>query len=363
MSHPSITPKPLVPSDWLPLLQDVAVEIPAIASLLEKHIQLRLVIDANMVHEEIQWRLRSRREASNRTALHECVVAKVVILFAPNHLEREIQKRLADIAKRSGSDLEAAQREWQAFRELLHWYTPRSLKLPNNTRVADKDDLPYVAAWRELGADAVYSKDRHLVQMNAPTIKIALSPLRSYARGASVELAVQLGSVFTVAISIESVKAAIGFAGKAFRAFRELPPFLQLAIIGCLAFVLFDPKMRQRFAKLLDVLRRVSAPVIEALERLAHQLSISSVELSAPQIRALYAVPPRNKRSALVLARYICLVEKAPLSLAQLQEHMLDEGYRTKAQDFTFYLKRILRSSGQFTEGPAGMWALKTTAW
>jgi hypothetical protein len=83
-------PKPIVKSDWLPVFQELATQIPAFRPFLEEHFQLRLVIDASMVHEELQWRLRSRRDPANRSALHECAAAKVVVLFAPNRLESEI---------------------------------------------------------------------------------------------------------------------------------------------------------------------------------------------------------------------------------------------------------------------------------
>jgi hypothetical protein len=351
--------KPVVKSDWLPQLQELASQIPAFAPFLEDYVQLRLVIDANMVHEELQWRLGSRRDPDSRSALHECAIARVVILFAPDHLESEIQEHLPRIAERCGADTTAAAREWHSFRQLLHWYKPQSLELPNRTQVTDEDDLPYIAAWRELGADAIYSRDKHIEEMKAPTIRVALAPLRSYARGTTVRLAVQIGSVFTVTIGVEAVQAAVMMIGKAFRAFGKLPPFLQLAIVGGLAYVIYDPKMRTRFAKLLEVIRRMAAPAVEVLNRLAHQLSIEEVEFGTEGVRAKYSVPAPPRRTALALARSICLVHKSPISLDQLQIGMQALGYVSRARDFDGYLKRILRGSGQFIESK-GMWQLVT---
>jgi hypothetical protein len=117
----------LVTSDALPMLWELASQVPALAPFFKDYFQIRLVLDANFVHRELQWKLKSRRDPSARSAMHESMEAEVVVFFAPDCLESEIEEHLEEIARRSGTTTDAARAEWQSFRRLLHFYTPRAL--------------------------------------------------------------------------------------------------------------------------------------------------------------------------------------------------------------------------------------------
>jgi predicted nucleic acid-binding protein len=348
-----------IKSDWLPMLHELASQVPALAPFLEDYLQIKLVIDANFVHRELQWRLKNRNKPSARTRLHESADAGVLILFAPVHLSQEIVKHLGDIAERSGTTVEQAQAEWEAFRSKLHFYTPQSLTLKRGIAVVDPDDLPYIAACNELGADAVYSKDKHLRQMKAPVISIAIdASLQTYARARSIRLAVLVGSVFSVTLSIEAIKAAVGLIAKSFRAFQKLHPVFQVAIIAGLVFVFVDPTMRAKFRDVWKKISRVAQPVLGAVTLVAKDFEIASVNVEAAK-KEINAVMPRvQRRSALAHARAICLVHNKALSLGDLKARLEEQGYVTKSKDFAAYLKRVLRSSGQVVEGSNG-WTLQ----
>jgi hypothetical protein len=216
--------------------------------------------------------------------------------------------------------------------------------------VVDPDDLPYIAACNELGADAVYSKDKHLRQMKAPVISIAIdASLQTYARARSIRLAVLVGSVFSVTLSIEAIKAAVGLIAKSFRAFQKLHPVFQVAIIAGLVFVFVDPTMRAKFRDVWKKISRVAQPVLGAVTLVAKDFEIASVNVEAAK---------KERRSALAHARAICLVHNKALSLGDLKARLEEQGYVTKSKDFAAYLKRVLRSSGQFVEGSNG-WTLQ----
>jgi predicted nucleic acid-binding protein len=353
-------------SDWLPRLQELAAQLrsrlPELAPFLEECLQLRLVIDANYIHRELQWRLRSRRDPSARSALHESADSRVLVLFAPDWLHAEIEEHLDDIARRSGTTVEAARAEWTAFRPLIHFYRPTSFQPPRGTPVVDLDDLAYVAACRELAAHAIYSMDKHFQQMEAPVITVAIdSALRTYARGNSIRFAVMIGSAVTVTVSIKAIQAAVALIGTAFRAFQKLHPLLQVAIIGGLAIAYVNPQVRARLMKVWQAIGRVARPVLESVMTLAQELEVSSVNIDAAQRDIRAALPPVPKRSALAHARRICLVHGKPISLPDLAARMKAEGYTTKARDFTGYLKRVLRYSGEFVETPTEHWILRQT--
>jgi len=321
ISEPSkrIAVAPEIRSDLLPKLHALASQLPELAPLLEDYLQIKLVIDANFVHQELQWRLK-RRNPIARTRLHESVVSGVVILFAPTHLGSEIEDDLGEIAERSGATVDQARAEWKDFRSHLHFYTPLKLTLRRGIPIVDPDDLPYIAACNELGADAVYSKDKHLRQMEAPVISIAIdASLQSYARGSSVQLAVMVGSAFSVRLSAHAIKAVCAVLGKAYQYFKRLHPLLQFAIVAILVFVLADPKMRSRFTRVIKTLGKIALPVLAAVTAAAQQLEIASVKIDAAEEEIRGALPHAGRRTVLSRARCICLLSDKPLSLRELK--------------------------------------------
>ena len=350
----------LVTSDALPMLYELVSQVPAFAPFFKNHFQIRLVLDANFVHRELQWRLKSRRDPSARSAIHESIEAQVVVFFAPDCLESEIEEHLEDIARRSGTSTDAARAEWQSFRRLLHFYTPRSLELPGGTVVVDPDDLPYIAACSELGAHAVYTKDKHFQQMNAPVISIAIdAALRTYARGTSIRFAVMLGSTFSIALSVEAIKSAINLLGGAIQAFKKLHPALQFAIIAGLVYLFIEPRFRDKLATMKRALGRVAAPVLEAITLVARDFQIACVDVANAQKEILAVLPQPGRTSVLMRARAICATNTSPISLVELEQEMKRQGHQTKARHFRAYLRRVMRSSGQFLELPEGRWALR----
>jgi hypothetical protein len=102
----------------------------------------------------------------------------------------------------------------------------------------------------------------------------------------------------------------------------------------------------------------VAQPVLGAVTLVAKDFEIASVNVEAAK-KEINAVMPRvQRRSALAHARAICLVHNKALSLGDLKARLEEQGYVTKSKDFAAYLKRVLRSSGQFVEGSNG-WTLQ----
>ena len=72
---------------------------------------------------------------------------------------------------------------------------------------------------------------------------------------------------------------------------------------------------------------------------------------------ALVAVKTRFVQKTIplrVLLRALCLTEKRPLSLDEIEQRALANGYRTKVKNFRGYLRRVLRESEEFTQVQAG---------
>jgi predicted nucleic acid-binding protein len=346
-----------VQSDWLPRLHRLATQFPELAELIEDYLRLNIVIDANYVQQELQWRVK-RRKPDARTKLHESASSGVIVLFAPTHLIREIEDDLHEIAERVGCSVERVREEWSSFRQHLHFYTPRNHQLRSSIAVVDADDLPYIAACEDLGAHAVYSRDRHLRQMKAPVISVAIDgTLQSYARATSVRLALMVGSAFSLRLSVRAMEVVAGAVVKLYHGFRRLPVVVQIGVIAALVYVFLDKKLRRGMLNFLKGLGRAASPLLDALAAAAEQMQIAQVTLDSAKERMLGVLPRRQRIPVIARARRICLLSKTPVSLAELEKRVIADGHSTSSAQFHLYLRRVLRSSGEFAESQAG-WRL-----
>src|SRR5690242_3147936 len=88
----------IIRSDSLPQMSALCERSPFLQQVVDKTLQIRLVLDANIVQRELRWRVRSRQKQGAKTALHEAIEAGVVVAVAPTALEKEINDHVADIA-------------------------------------------------------------------------------------------------------------------------------------------------------------------------------------------------------------------------------------------------------------------------
>jgi predicted nucleic acid-binding protein len=183
----------IVRSDALADFREFRKHNPLIQQVIEEPLQVRLVLDANIVQRELRWRLHFRRENQARSALHEAIDSGTVLAYAPTALDSEIREHVGDLAAYAGVSEDRVRAEWMEFKAIIHLYEPEIVALPG--QYIDLDDAPYKQACIELGAHAVYSRDPHFKTMDVPLIMIDLDQIfRKYARANSVKMAVSLGS-------------------------------------------------------------------------------------------------------------------------------------------------------------------------
>ncbi len=114
----------IVRSDALADLREFRKHNPMLKQIIEEPIQIRLVLDANIVQRELRWRLRTRRNNVARSALHEAIDSGTILPFAPTALAREIEEHIGEIADYAGVKEERAREEWSNFNPLIHFYEP-----------------------------------------------------------------------------------------------------------------------------------------------------------------------------------------------------------------------------------------------
>lgn len=349
----------LVRSDSLPHLLGLAAGIPAFAPLLKNVVRIGMVLDAHVVQQELRWRVRQRKKLDARTGLHEAIVSGVIIPFAPTFLDVEIEEHITDIAEETGVGIAGVRGEWQDFRKLVHFYSPKEQPKLTEAQIVDPDDLAYIAAANELGMP-IYSQDRHYRQMHAPVISILIDgTARSYARSSSLRIAGMMGSTFTVTLSFEAIGAVIRGVKRIARWFDELHPVVQVAIVAGGIVALAHPKSRGRLAAGWNWLKSsITPPVLQAIADVAIQVIEATKTENDASRRLQESLPTRRRQTALMRARAICLTAKTPLSLAEIERQMRADGYVTRARDFGRYLRRVLLSSGQFQESSQSVWTL-----
>ncbi len=350
----------IIRSDSLPHMSALCERSPFFHQVVDKTLQIRLVLDANIVQRELRWRVGSRQKQEAKTALHEAIEAGVIVALAPTALEEEINEHVADIANYANVSQDRVRDEWSKFRTFIHFYKPE-LTEPTGKYV-DADDIPYMQTCLELGAHAVYTKDRHFQSMDVPLLMLDLDGVfRKYARANSVKLAFTLGSTFGVTISVNVLKELLTVS---MRGIRRIPTPLKIAFGAAIAAALIHPKSRAKIAEWCKTLwNKLNSPKVRALlSSLVMQLAEAheDARLSANQINA--ALPMPRKRSAVVYAREICLIEGGPITLKAMEMKMRKAGYVTHSQNFASYLRRVLRGSRAFVEVSSGTWTLRATA-
>lgn len=353
----------LIRSDLLPQLVALTESLPVFAALRPRVLQMRLVFDANRVHAELRWRLTRRKSPSDRSAIHEAIVAGVVVLFAPEHLKSEIAKHLEDIASDTGVSGSEVQREWDLFQQYVCFYEPKS-QTSSIESYADIDDFPYLATSRELDTQAVYTSDPHLAAMQAPVVSAFIDThLRDYARASSVQIVLHLGSSFSLIVSWEFLCVIYRLLSRSIQALKRLPVAAQVAMAGIAGAVLLHPKSREKLvATCSSLLRSQAAHVVwEATTQL-----VLAADSAKRQARAHYdhlhtIVPARQRRPLLHHVRAVLVAAQAELSLDELERRVRRGGYESRSKTFRQYLGRILRSDESFIEVAPGQWSVRST--
>ncbi len=365
--NPRLDLEGFIRSNELRELRELLQDLPAFRPLLEKLIQIRLIIDADIIQGELRWRLAKRRSPGATSGLLESIAAGVIVPFAPEFLKAEIQEHLEEIAQETGTTIDRAIGEWTELQGHIHFYSPVASQAPKG-EVVDVDDLPYRQTYEELAATAVYSKDAHFREMNVPVISVSLDlTLRKHARSGSIFVHVTFGATFSGAIAFGVLKGLLEFARAAVRMFRRLSPALQAAIVAVPVGLLLYPKTRAKInafiSKLAEEARALKPIVLPIILEFADQFfsAVTQVDETRKEIEAALPLASAKKRSAIMHARAICLMSDEPLSVADIESRMRNDGYVTRNAKFVGYLRRLLRTSGQFVETSPGMWRLLTS--
>lgn len=349
-----------LPSRVLPALLGLAQSISALSPALEGYVRFHLVLDANILQEELRWRLGKRQKAHARTRLHDAIVSGVLVAYVPTVVEQEILEHAEAIAVGTGSSVAEVENEWRKLMSLLRAYPlrPEPVKV---AQVADPDDLAYIAARDQLGLRAIYTRDRHLGRMGSPVVNGRIDLfLRDYAQASAVRIGITLGSTTAFVLTVETIPLLFRFLTSAISWIRRQSTGVQLAIVGVALALAIHPKSRAKFAQ---AWRAIAPAVGNAMRSTVFQLMSEYAEAiemeEANRLKLEAAIPFQKKRTVLMHVRAVCLVRNRPMTLQQISAAIRADGYRSDSPHAELYLRRVLNNSGEFSEIRPNLWTLK----
>jgi len=358
-TSPTWTLNDLLRSDLLPHLAGLIQAFPSLRTLFPEILQLRVVIDANIVQSELRWRLKSRRKPGARSSLHEVLACGVLVAYAPHFLDTEILEHAPRLAMETNTSLASVQREWREFRKYICFYTARTKARIDVSR-ADPDDIAYIDTMEEIAARAIYTRDRDYLRTTTPVVLVAIdTTLRRYARASTVRIGFVIGSTASIAFGFEALLALARLLARLVQAARRLPPAAQVLILGAIAAVLAHPKSRAKLFQLWDSLNRSLRPAMwEAVVEGIYQF-VEATSAAEDSYQAIQEILPPSKRHPLLLhARSVCLAARKPLVLDEIVRRAIANGYKPRSLKPHAYLLRKLRSDDRFFEMATG-WVIR----
>lgn len=310
-------------------------------------VQFRVVIDANVVFSDLLWLTRKRSNPHARTGLQEVVDAGTLLAIAPSWLDQEVREHADEMAAKAGVSVEQYFLEWKKYRTSIIFVQPKGIGQGSEI---DPDDVPYVSTYHKFGAHAVYSKDHHITQMGARTIdEQAIVTLRDYSRAASWQYTIQYSGITITILGSHMLIPSLHILARMARFVRSLPRWVKGLLLGGGVVLIAHPSSRAWLAETTrrfgSSLRAGASETIRIGIQLGAQATLKQQEAHEALARLEGSLKDRRIPLA-VLVRALYLNEQRPLSLYEIEHKVLANGCHTRAKDFTSYLRRVLRESG-----------------
>jgi predicted nucleic acid-binding protein len=349
----------VAPAETLNSFRDMVASFPMLSTIAQLH-RVRFVVDANVVLSDLRW-LARRKNPEARTILQEVLAGGTVIAFAPPQLDAEVTRHLPRIAKKAKVAVEVLEAEWLAYRAQFRFRAPAEGERP--AHVQDPDDLPYLYLRAEIGAEAIYTNDSDLVAMGAPVVgaEIVIA-LRDYTRASSIDVSIKMGGT-VVAVASGAVLMKIWEGVKTlFAAVGQLPAWMKWLLAGVAVAAVLHPRSRALLQQAAQWVPDRTGAALKVLMPLVLQAAVTADrhrKLSSAALERVDAALPRpGTLPAWAHALRICREEGRPLGTEVIAERVLHDGYVTRSQDFTGYIRKVLREREEFVEDSSGAWSI-----
>ncbi len=274
-------------SDSLRPMYELCKKYPSLNKLFDMRLQIRLVIDTNVVIDELLFVTSKRRKDSARTALREAMDSGVILTIAPTKMHEEVDRHIPRLA-RERSLPEAKFREaWQDLQTRIEF---REVKTNSQQRenVRDQNDIEFVVLYKKSGAEAVLTRDRDIPAMGAKSVGPEVLPsVRDYARAKSPEVSLRIGNAVIFGIPIAAVAVLAKLLAAAWSTIRNLSPELQFLLLSGAILAALHPRSRKAlragFSSLGSGLRTSGGVFAQVVGELSVNIEAAQLEVKAKQ--------------------------------------------------------------------------------
>lgn len=262
-----------VPSDKLKELREFAKAWKEVGQHIGGAVQLRIIVDTNVVLGDIRWLAYKRKDAAARTSLIETIDAGTIDAYVPPALHGEIEKHIERISREEGLDQARLLSVWGEYQKKLKVVEPDSSVIRSYSGGVDPDDAVFVALAKAVGAVGVVSKDRHIAMMGGKKISVdCVVSLRDYSRATAIELNIKCMGISLGWVSVVTIRGLIRVlvAG-----ISRAPNWVKLTLVVGASFCVIHPGARE---KISSGFKRALAGIKEATPTVvAHIADAASV--------------------------------------------------------------------------------------
>lgn len=364
-AHVASTPESqhYIDSAVLAALRDLVATMDRLSTVFDNAVQLRFVLDTNVILGDLIWLSRRRVKPGAKTSIQELIAAKTLIPYAPSVARQEVEEALPEIAGKFSIDLAVLVAAWTDYQKALTFCEVTVAIDGSSAKIRDPDDLPFIQLSQEIGAAGIVTKDKDIAAMGGNEIHIdCILQLRDYSRAKSVELTIQVGGVAVAMIGAGLVIGTVRLLQGLIRTIVRLPPWVQVFLFCATVAGLAHPKSREA--------------IFGAIARMRDQLKDAGLFLRDPAIRALNALQEAQSKVGASLASVekrirldkriplrthvyaICAEADAPISVVDIERKLKLAGYKSKSKSARSYLLKVLRQDNRLYALDTGHWAL-----
>jgi predicted nucleic acid-binding protein len=282
-------------SDSLRPMYELCKKYPSLSELFDMRLQIRLVLDTNVVIDELLFVTSKRRKDSARTALREAMDSGVILTIAPTKMHEEVDRHIPRLA-RERSLPEAKFREaWQDLQTRIEFREVKTNPLQREN-VRDQNDIEFVVLYKRSRADAVLTRDRDIPAMGAKSVGPEVLPsVRDYARAKSPEVSLRIGNAVIFGIPIAAVAALAKLLSAAWRTIRNLSPELQFLLLSGAILAALHPRSRKAlragFSSLGSGLKTSTGVFAQVIGELSLEIEAAQLEVKAKQTAVENLIP------------------------------------------------------------------------
>jgi len=304
-------------SDDLVLLRDIIEWANARKMSVERLPRLNLIIDTSCALQELDRRFRFQKPDA-RTGLEETEACGLVRMFGPDFLDQEVRAKLPSFSVKRKIPVDWLRAAWDTYRQRIRLFPARRAA---NVSVRDVEDLPFLYAQELIGADAIVTADKDILESTASafTPNVIHDPLRTYARSKAVTLMMGTQTMGGVLVSGEAIKGLVDQVRK-----RPWLALLGVGLFGALAY--WDKKqMEQNGTSTLREAWRLGTAVTKAAFEKYRAAAQDATAGWAKVEEALRARPPISLTQRILAT---CIWHGRALTEREIHRDLAEAGYR-----------------------------------